>query len=91
MREGARVPWGSLVPFRRKGRCGDLLGACLVCYEDSLRDQGRLGAVSSGRAIGEESREKDQGQFVRVLVATVGALVFIHYVAEVTQGFCAVI
>lgn len=40
------------------------------------------GAVSNGRAIGEESREKDQCQFVWGLVATVGALVFIHYVAR---------
>lgn len=40
------------------------------------------GAVHNGRAIGEESREKDQGPFVWGLVATVGALVFIHYVAR---------
>ena len=40
------------------------------------------GAVSDGRAIGEESWEKDQGQFVWGLVAAVGALVFIHYVGR---------
>ena len=41
-----------------------------------------VGAVRNGRAIGEESPERDQGPFVWGLVATVGALAFIHYVAR---------